>query len=181
MVFKSKKAGLIGVTVAAMLSVAAPAHAVNLLFSFDNTVGNVNGTVSGELFGLTDNATSSATAVELLSYPDVGLPTPPVIGFPPFSQNSLTLVNGDVTGGVFQWINAGVFLDINVSSAVNGVNELFNTNNGEFVRNLDGLSGVSFSVATPEPSTWALMLVGFVGLAVARYRWIKAGGAIRAG
>src|SRR5271165_1757940 len=35
-------------------------------------------------------------------------------------------------------------------------------------------------VATPEPATWALMLVGFAGLAYAGYRRAKAGHATRA-
>jgi hypothetical protein len=45
----------------------------------------------------------------------------------------------------------------------------------------DGQWGGSFGVAppaiVPEPSTWAMMLAGFAGLALAGYRRAKAAGA----
>ena len=65
--------------VAALLvtALAAPARAAteNVLFSFsDNpSVGNVDGTVTGEIFGLTVNGTSSASDVVILSAP-AGIP-----------------------------------------------------------------------------------------------------------
>jgi hypothetical protein len=38
--------------------------------------------------------------------------------------------------------------------------------------------GTSFNTV-PEPSTWAMMLAGFVGLGFAGYRRAKAGGALQ--
>jgi hypothetical protein len=60
---------------------------------------------------------------------------------------------------------------------------------GGSVINLEGLLGAGFSEAfgindagqvvglsvVPEPSTWAMMLVGFAGLAFAGYRRVNAG------
>jgi PEP-CTERM motif len=64
---------------------------------------------------------------------------------------------------------------------------------GGSVINLGGLSGsmssqalginaagqvVGYSVPAPEPSTWAMMLLGFAGLGFAGYRRAKAGAAV---
>jgi hypothetical protein len=56
---------------AAVLAVlSTPGHALSFGFSFDNAGGGtMNGTVTGEIQGLSDNATSSATAVIIKSYP----------------------------------------------------------------------------------------------------------------
>jgi hypothetical protein len=60
-----------------------PAHADNFYFSFDNTTGDVAGMVTGEIFGLVDNSTSSATDVMITSAPTaIGLPTTPYDIFP---------------------------------------------------------------------------------------------------
>jgi len=52
------------------LALSAPAHALNFKFSFSNTSSNVNGTVTGIIRGLQDNANGQqATEIELLTYP----------------------------------------------------------------------------------------------------------------
>jgi hypothetical protein len=59
------------------------AHADDFFFSFSNNdawnVGGSSGAVTGEIFGLTNNATSSPTDVVVLSYPATftGAPAPP--------------------------------------------------------------------------------------------------------
>lgn len=50
-----------------VLGGAAQAGSVDFTFSVTNTIGNVPGTFTGEIFGLTDNATSAATSVLILS------------------------------------------------------------------------------------------------------------------
>ena len=68
-------AGLIGL----MHPAAAHATLLDFTFSFTGTVppGSVAGTVTGEIFGLTEGASSSATNVIVVSYP-VGLEPPPL-------------------------------------------------------------------------------------------------------
>jgi hypothetical protein len=59
-------AGLIGL----MHPTASHAGPLDFMFSFSNTVGNVNGTVTGEIFGLSDNASNQAASNVILdSYP----------------------------------------------------------------------------------------------------------------
>ena len=62
------------VAAAALLSVLAcgVAQADNFLFSFSNDPngpGNVQGTVTGEVFGLPHNGTGAATDIQIFSYP----------------------------------------------------------------------------------------------------------------
>ena len=60
-----------------------PATADNFLFSFTNTSGNTPGTVTGEIFGLVNNSTSSATDVTITSAPAaIGIPSFPFDIFP---------------------------------------------------------------------------------------------------
>jgi hypothetical protein len=48
---------------------AGPASADDFSFSFTNDIGNVAGTVTGEILGLTDNSTGAATDVIIESFP----------------------------------------------------------------------------------------------------------------
>src|ERR1700679_90346 len=79
----------------------APAHAgLNFDFSFGNVNGSIPGTVTGEIFGLTDNSTSAATDLVIDSYP-VGL-TLPAVPWDIFNAAgySITANTFTVTGGV---------------------------------------------------------------------------------
>ncbi len=49
---------------------SANATLLNFDFSFTNTTGNVDGTVTGVIFGLTDNAVSTASRIIITSAPD---------------------------------------------------------------------------------------------------------------
>src|SRR5271170_3031461 len=81
-------AGLVGL----MHPTAAHAVPLDFMFSFSNTVGAVNGTVTGEIFGLTDNATGPASNVILDSYPTgLDLPAPPLTVFSDQADNSSSL------------------------------------------------------------------------------------------
>ena len=69
---KARMAGaILGLTLLGALSGEAQAVSLNFDFSITNdpTWGNVNGTVTGEVFGLVNNATSSATSVEVFTWP----------------------------------------------------------------------------------------------------------------
>src|SRR5271155_1268759 len=91
-------AGLIGL----MHPAAAQATLLDFTFSFTGTVppGSVAGTVTGEIFGLTEGASSSATNVIVVSYP-VGLepPSPPQTVFSGIVSNAFEVdSSGAVTG-----------------------------------------------------------------------------------
>jgi hypothetical protein len=65
-----KKKFLLGVSAAlAAMLVSAPGHALDFTFSFTNQTGNVPGTVTGEIDGLMNNATSTPTHVTVTSFP----------------------------------------------------------------------------------------------------------------
>jgi len=93
--------GVLGVALSAL-----PASALNVPFAFTNLSGNVAGTVTGELQGLTDNDTGPATAVIITSFP-AGLNS--VFGAAPINavlwnqqfENSFTVHNGLVVAGSF--------------------------------------------------------------------------------
>jgi hypothetical protein len=92
--------------IAAALALAfasTPSHALTFTFSFSNVDGNVSGIVSGEIFGLTDNATSAASAVVIENGPaSLGLSLP--ITAPPLfgGSNSFTVASGVITDSFFQ-------------------------------------------------------------------------------
>ena len=81
------------------------AMADNFYFSFTNTWGTVNGTVTGEIVGLTNNATGPASQVIIMTYPS---------GLSPFEAapfdaqswsgqygNLFTESAGQITGAMF--------------------------------------------------------------------------------
>ena len=52
------------------LAISVPAHALDFYFEFSNTGSNVNGTVTGIIRWLQDNANGQqATEIQLLTYP----------------------------------------------------------------------------------------------------------------
>src|ERR1700678_2964510 len=105
-----RKFPFIGIALAAVLSTVAcgAARADNFTFSFSNDPewGNVDGTVTGEIFGLPFNGTAPATDVQITSYP-AGLvksgsyPTPiDVFSWTGgIAYNSFTVNDGTITGG----------------------------------------------------------------------------------
>lgn len=93
----------IGVIAGVLLSNINTAKALDFTFSFTNEFGTIPGTVVVTLFGLTDNATSSPTAVVVQSAP-TPLDVFNGVDFmqAPFSVvlNSFTLSGGLLTGGL---------------------------------------------------------------------------------
>jgi len=148
-------------------------------FSFSNTLGNVPGTVTGEIFGLADTGTSAATDIVVTSAPaGVGFSSYPVDIFTlPWTTdaNSFTVTAGQIVDADF--LSEGgpgsvaPHLVLNVGGAINSLNNI----DGQYgVLNEDGLAGVTFTLV-PEPSTWAMMLLGFAGLAFLGYRQTRKG------
>ena len=77
---------------------AASAATVDIAFSFTNTEAYGGGVVTGILRGLTDNATSAASSVEVLSN-SVGFGLGEFVS--PGVANAFTLADGVVTGATF--------------------------------------------------------------------------------
>lgn len=170
------------------------ATAANISFSFSNdpSMGNVPGTVTGELFGLPDNGTGPATAVVIDSYPaglvSFGSYTPPFDVFAwtggTVNENSFTLVGGVVTGGSFSIIGAnGVNDQLYINSQCEcaygglelGTNFLdIGSNDSLFVWNDNGIgpTGVTFgNAAIPEPASLLLIAPALLGLAALRRKF----------
>jgi hypothetical protein len=162
----------------------AGAQLLNFNFSVYATFG---GNVSGEIFGLEDNSTStpSEVTVNFFHNPvhDAGGIVPagltfssqnPLVTFTPdeFSddQNVLntdqfTVVNGQIIGGdLYANDNAGNQLSLNINygntdPAANN-NSFESTSPGVNISADTGFSGATYTlVSSPEPSTW-LMLLG---------------------
>jgi hypothetical protein len=150
-------AGLIGL----MRPTASHAGPLDFMFSFSNTIGNVSGTVTGEVFGLTDNATGPASNVVVDSYPAaLGLPAPPLAFFTNILINSFTVTNEMIIAARYLADNtadtAGLILN---SPPENGLA----TNSGTTVINIDGFAGVTYTPLqpVPEPSSVTVLGTGF--------------------
>jgi hypothetical protein len=158
-----------------MLS-AGTASANSFSFSFfnDPIFGNVNGTVTGHIDGLLDNATSAASAVYVDSFPG-GLASFDVLGLPLLAGpiNSFTVVNNTITDGSFFANTGAILLSLNFvpTNSASGANALYLDIGNYAVANNDGLNGVTFSAITapvPEPEIYATLgiglgLLGWVG------------------
>jgi len=162
----------------ALLAMATPALAVDIQFSFTNTIGDVPGTVTGEIDGLVDNSTSAATAIWVNSYP-AGLnsvfPAGPINVLlwtgGVLNNNAFTLTNGALTGVDFFITSndAHGFNQLYLNSSccggsgtnflnIDGQDGLYVWSNGP----LNGRDGLTTGTSpAPEPASWAMMLGGF--------------------
>lgn len=160
---------------------AGPASADDFSFSFTNDIGNVAGTVTGEILGLTDNTTGPATDVIIESYPSAlnadlfSSYTAPIDLFSGSwfgtDTNTFTETGGEITAADFG-VDDGDFDFVTLNSCSLGDfcgNGFGNWNNGDEVAG----STVSFSelgASAPEPSTLGMVLVGLAALTVRRVR-----------
>jgi hypothetical protein len=168
---------LIAVTSALAAPLAAHAQ-LNFDFSFTNTGGNAAGTVTGEIFGLTNNATSAPTDIVVTSYPAAitGLPAAPwdiytIPGFEfgnhgtPELADHFTVTNGAITDATYSLFTA------------TGQSVLyFNWGGVDFFANHPEVGGAfviadpstaiftQVSGGVPEPAAWALMISGLFGV-----------------
>jgi hypothetical protein len=171
---------LIAVMAVAAMTASAQAGTLNFDFSFTATFGTqIGGTVTGEIFGLTDNATGPASAVDIYSVPGsvVYGETLPfnAMTVGTVNSNSFTVVSGGITVADF---SAGVDLPfpgadwlLQLENIPNGFYDMASREVGE-----NGLLVETFTATftpdaatTPLPSTWFLLLSGFVGLGCIAY------------
>jgi|GEM_PF-4911763 len=166
--------------------VSAQADTVNIDFSFDNTYytpangfnSDIAGTVTGEIFGLTEGGTSAATEILITSVPSGSGLFTGQYNLTNQEDNSFTL---NSTGGVI----SADFIDYTLG--ILGLN--FTTQNGALTGfaylqkgpggaadsvTVPGYGTVSFSLdttaVTPLPASWVLMLGGLAGIGFLAYR-----------
>lgn len=164
----------------ALVGGTSSAHAgLNFDFSFTNTKGYDSGTVTGEIFGLTDNSTSAATDVVIDSYPTaLLLPGTPwdifnTTGFTLVdNENSFTVADGVVTAADFYIQDGSVVFLLNGYAAESALSDASGKND---VVNGRGFPGITFTAASsstnaPEPASIALLLSGLFGLRLIRRR-----------
>jgi hypothetical protein len=158
----------------------SPTSASTFQFSFSSGVNDtsltpVTGTVTGLIFGLSDNGNGQIpTSIEITSSP-YGLVGDTLFNYPG-STAGFNVVGGQISGanGVTFELNSDTYLAFNDSL---GRNYLTDYSNNTIVTNQGGFDGVTYSEvpAVPEPSTWAMMLLGFAGLGSMAYRrWSRA-------
>jgi hypothetical protein len=155
------------------------AQADDFSFSFTNTVGNVAGTVTGEILGLTDNSTGPAAKVIVESFP-AGLNS--VLGSAPIDATSWTIFNNSFTETGGQVVAADFDAETGTEPSNLGIVE-FNPISGASELTLDG--NQAFDVLTfaglsadniapvPEPSSLGLA-IATVGLIASLSRQSKA-------
>jgi hypothetical protein len=190
--------------VAAVFASATPSNGLTFDFSFTNsgTPGTTAGTVTGEIFGLTNNTTSAATAIIINGYPSalgdihkpINLFSYPLIAGNPNSiaTNSFTVSGGQITAVDFYADGqclpsapcgyAPLFLYLvsatSSSSYVFGASDpLTGISNGAVVSDSITFASASPSVAaTPLPAALPLYATGLGALALLRWhRKRKAG------
>ncbi len=157
------------IAIAAILMAVAvtAARAEDVMFSFSGGISSP-GTVTGELFGLSPNGTSSPTDVILLSNPD-GVQNGDLSAMGWFnyyaSQNSFTTVNGVITAENFSLFSANtddiLLLGLPFDNA--SFNLLYDALTDLQTGNASGVDGVVFTaVDVPEPASFFTLLVGCV-------------------
>jgi len=164
---------------------SALARADDFSFSFTNTTGNVVGTVTGEILGLTDNSTGPAADVIIESYPSAlnadlftsytapidlfagGWPLTTASDTFTESAGEITAADFGVDDGDFDFVTLGTGCNIVSSFCGNGFG---NWEGSNFIGGT--ITYAPLGSSTPEPSTLGLALAGIVTL-TARLRRSK--------
>ena len=140
-----------GISVAASLAIAGTANtaqALDFSFSFDDTVGNNPGTVSGKIFGLADDATGQQpTSVRIDSAPaSLGLTTPLTFSGSDYigSSTGFEVATGAISNANVLYSNGNEALRLNFKNQ----NRLTNSTTTEYSLNTGGFSGATYSAST---------------------------------
>jgi hypothetical protein len=182
-----RRAIILLTTLAIVLSARTAQAQLNFTFTFTSTPAHstVNGTVSGEILGLQNNAASAPTDIIITSAP-AGLNLPNLsydLGANGWNLSgagdTITVTNGVITTADYQaTLGTLSFFDLNYSTSNNGmtVTGLNGLEYGgeNFTNNTTGFTGATYEAA-PEPSTWSLLLggLGLLGLCFRRQRAVS--------
>jgi hypothetical protein len=162
---------------ATLIGAGRPAFADPLLdfdFTFTGS-SNYPGTVSGEIEGLTNNATSRATAVFVTSA-TISSPISSTYNtvHDAGSFNSFTVTNGVITAITFYANNASTYALVLGMAEGETKDEFVNFSIATVTENPDGLPGITFTPvapsAVPEPGSLALFAPALLGIALFRRR-----------
>jgi hypothetical protein len=144
-------------------------------FSFTNAVGPVSGTVTGEILGLTNNATSAASEVIIASLPAPLAAADLVLSNPPINATTWAVQGLNVFTETSGIITSADFFAAPAHPTDNNLEICFNACNsttfatlgfpGEAViANARTMSFSPLASPVPEPSTPNLTLIGFGSL-----------------
>jgi PEP-CTERM motif len=122
----------------------------------------IPGTVTGEVIGLQNNVYSTPQSIIITSDPD-GIATP--FTFYTLSPGTFFVNNGIVTYGEVGAVSGNYFLTLDNLS-----NYLGNYNYTNYTQNSEFFAGVTYTLQTPEPSTWTLLLSSLGLLAFCQFR-----------
>jgi len=129
------------------------------------------GTLTGVIYGLTDNSTSTPSEIDITSVPagfgiSASLSSPYILnsgsGWNLSGGSGFVLSGGVISSGTDYFASgpSGSDFDFNYAFGLNGLYEPPPGPNASLL-NTGGLGGTSFAPApTPEPSTYAMMLGG---------------------
>ena len=142
----------------ALVLASTPGHALTFDFSFTNVSGDTPGTVTGEIGGLVDNATSKAGLIIIDSVPSATHILTPSLIFPAFAiDNSFTVANGTITSALYVRFDVG-FPEGMYSLSIN-LNPALPENRAE----LDVAIGFTSSPTVIGPISFTLVPAPIVG------------------
>jgi hypothetical protein len=173
-IFKSIGSTVFATTILTLATVAAPTAASADVFTFTYA-----GTVSSHTFGggtfTTAGSSSPSLIIGITGTETFGNVTDTITGLSSYAAGDNNLFFPDAPYSSF----AG----ISFTTSSHGDFNLFQDTTGTFILSSvqnpggapDGLNPVNFQIAAvasavPEPSTWAMMLLGFMGLGFVSYR-----------
>jgi hypothetical protein len=180
------KSRTLGAFACAMALASTPGHALTFDFSFSTNLsgpvftGNIFGTVTGVIEGLTDNSTGPATAITITSIPTGTIPiaydVPTPIAVPTASStiaiNTFTVSNGVIDSAASHFSNVefpcppGVFCTLELAAPPTGGSFTETPATGEFILSTGGVVTYSL-VPSPSPVPGPIAGAGLPGLILA--------------
>jgi hypothetical protein len=161
----------------ASIALAPTAWADNFTLSFTNTDGNVPGTVTVLISGLTNNSTGAASSVTIESYPSALNPYAADPGniatnWTYQDDNVFTETNGKLTSYYFDastFVSGGLVLNLSIDTRIYAPYNFFGYGNLESNDSVY-IGAVETPSAVPEPATAWFVLGGLGVLAALKRR-----------